>query len=244
MCGRFARFSPAHVFRMLFQLDEFLELPPQYNIAPGQDVYAVRGIVIRDDEQQRAASDTSFEKEVVALKWGFIPFWSKDPSIGSRMINSRSETVAEKPAFKAAFKSRRCLIPTDGFYEWKKQKKGGKQPYFVHMKDEQPFALGGIWDLWKNPDGQNIESFSILTTEPNEVVKPIHKRMPLIIKQEEYDSWLNPDNDVKEVKDLLKPYQAKKMTAYPVSKDVNNPKNKGEENIKPLEEKYKQTTLS
>ena len=115
MCGRFARFSPAHIFRMLFQLDEFLELAPQYNIAPGQDVYAIRGITVRD-EQQRTASISDIQKEIAALKWGLIPFWSKDPTIGNKMINARSETVAEKPAYREAFKKRRCLIPADGFY--------------------------------------------------------------------------------------------------------------------------------
>ena len=243
MCGRFARFSPAHIFRMLFQLDEFMDLVPQYNIAPGQDVYTIRGIVIRD-EQQRTASSGNFNKEVSALKWGLIPFWSKDPTIGNRLINSRSETVAEKPAFREAFKKRRCLIPTDGFYEWQKQKDGSKQPYFIHMEDKQPFAFGGIWEQWKNPKGGMVETFSILTTEPNKTVKPIHNRMPIIIDQSDFNFWLDPMiQEPEEVKSLLKPYTAKEMEAYPISKYVNSPSNKGEQCIEKLEEKTKQQKL-
>lgn len=243
MCGRFARFSPAHIFRMLFQLDEFLDLIPQYNIAPGQDVYAVRGINIRD-ERQRTASPKDYTKEVAPLKWGLIPFWSKDPTIGNKLINSRSETVAEKPAFREAFKNRRCLIPTDGFYEWQKQKQGPKQPYFIHMKDNQPFAYGGIWEQWKNSEGKKIETFSILTTSPNEIVKPIHNRMPVIIDSKDFDIWLNPTvQEPVELKPLLEPYDDSKMDAYPISMFVNSPSNKGEQCITKLEEKTKQQKL-
>ncbi|MHA1531649.1 MAG: SOS response-associated peptidase [Candidatus Heimdallarchaeota archaeon] len=243
MCGRFARFSPAHVFRMLFQLNEFLELPPQYNIAPGQDIYAVRGIIVRD-EQRRTAATNNFQKEVVPLKWGLIPFWAKDPSIGNRMINSRSETVSEKPSFKAAFKNHRCLIPADGFYEWQKKRDGPKQPYFIHLKENKPLALAGIWDKWKSPEGKEVESCSILTTEPNKVVEPIHKRMPVIIDPKDFDLWLNPENkEIDEVKPLLKPYDADKMEAYPVPLYVNKPENKGEQCITKLVEKYKQQKL-
>ncbi|NHJ06067.1 MAG: SOS response-associated peptidase [Candidatus Heimdallarchaeota archaeon] len=228
---------------MLFQLDEFLDLVPQYNIAPGQDVYAVRGIIIRD-EQQRTASPKDYTKEVAPLKWGLIPFWSKDPTIGNKLINSRSETVAEKPAFREAFKNRRCLIPTDGFYEWQKQKQGPKQPYFIHMKDNQPFAYGGIWEQWKNPEGEKISTFSILTTTPNEIVKPIHNRMPVIIDSKDFDIWLNPTiQEPVELKPLLEPYDDSKMDAYPISMYVNSPSNKGEQCIAKLEEKTRQQKL-
>jgi putative SOS response-associated peptidase YedK len=228
---------------MLFQLNEFLELPPQYNIAPGQDIYAVRGIIVRD-EQTRAAATNNYQKEVVPFKWGLIPFWAKDPTIGNRMINSRSETVTEKPSFKAAFKNHRCLIAADGFYEWQKKSEGPKQPYFIRMKENKPLALAGIWDKWKSPEGQTVESCSILTTEPNEVVKPIHKRMPVIIDPKNFDFWLNPENkEIEKIKPLLKPYDAKKIEAYPVSLYVNKPENKGEECITRVEEKYKQQKL-
>lgn len=249
MCGRFARFSPAHVFRMLFQLEEFLELPPQYNISPGQDIYAVRGIVIRDEQAKKAApkadiTEVSFKKEVAPFRWGLIPFWSKDPDIGNRMINSRSETVAEKPSFRKAFKSQRCLIPADGFYEWQKVDDGPKQPYYIHMKDKKPFALAGIWDKWKNPEGGTIESCSILTTEPNAVLKPIHKRMPVIVNPKKYDFWLNPTiEDIDDLKELLKPYDTKVMEAYPISRYVNSPENKGEKCIEAFNEKYQQQKL-
>ena len=243
MCGRFARFSPAHIFRMLFQLDEFLDLVPQYNIAPGQDVFAVRGIVIRDVQQRSASSPRNFSKEVSAFRWGLIPFWAKDPQIGTKTINARSETVAEKPTFREAFKKHRCLIPVDGFYEWQKQKEG-KKPYFIHMTDKQPFALGGIWDTWTSPQGKVLESCSILTTAPNEVVKPIHKRMPLIIEPKDFDLWLDPTIlEPDKVKSLLKPYTASAMTAYPLSTFVNSPRNQGEQCIAELVEKTKQTKL-
>lgn len=242
MCGRFARFSPAHIFRMLFQLDEILDLVPQYNIAPGQDVFAVRGIVIRD-EQQRSASPKNYSKEVSTFRWGLVPIWAKDPQIGFKMINARSETVTEKPAFLEAFKKHRCLIPIDGFYEWKKQQ-DGKQPYYIHMTDKQPFALGGIWDAWTNPQGKILESCSILTTAPNEVVKPIHNRMPVIIEPKDFDLWLNPAiQESEKVKPLLKPYTASTMVAYPISTFVNSPRNQGEQCITKLVEKTKQTTL-
>lgn len=243
MCGRFARFSPAHIFRMLFQLDEFFDLPAQYNIAPGQDVYAVRGIIIRDNPQ-RTASSVPYVREVTPMKWGLIPFWSKDPSIGVKMINSRSETINEKPAFRDPFKKRRCLIPTDGFYEWQKQKDGGKQPYFIHMNDKKPFAFGGIWDTWKNPEGNNIETFSILTTKPNELLKPIHDRMPVIIEPKQFDNWLNPEiQEPAELIPLLEPFKATKMEAYPISTYINSPKNNSEQCIRPIEEKFKQQKL-
>ncbi|MHA1211469.1 MAG: SOS response-associated peptidase [Candidatus Heimdallarchaeota archaeon] len=245
MCGRFARFSPAHVFRMLFQLNEFIDLPPQFNISPGQDIYAVRGIIMRDEQTRATATGTSeYQKEVVPFKWGLIPFWAKEPSIGTRMINSRSETITEKPSFKTAFKNHRCLIPVDGFYEWQKTKVGPKQPYFIRMKDKQPFALASIWDCWKSPEEQIVESCSILTTEPNSIIEPIHKRMPVIIDQKDFDQWLNPENiAIDDLKALLKPYDAIKMDAYPVSVYVNSPSNKGEKCITEKEEKYKQQKL-
>ncbi|MBN1327853.1 MAG: SOS response-associated peptidase [Candidatus Heimdallarchaeota archaeon] len=244
MCGRFARFSPAHVFRMLFQLNEFIDFPPQYNISPGQDIYAVRGIIMRDEQARTTSVAGNFEKEVVLLRWGLIPFWTKDPTIGNRMINSRSDTVTEKPSFKTAFKNHRCLVPTDGFYEWQKQKDGGKQPYFIRMKSEEPFAFAGIWDKWKSSEEHIIESCSILTTEPNSLLKPIHNRMPVIIDPSDFDQWLNPSNtDIEQLKTLLKPFDAKKMDAYPVSTYVNNPLSKDKQCILKVEGKSKQQKL-
>jgi putative SOS response-associated peptidase YedK len=243
MCGRFARFSPAHVFRMLYRLRTIQELEPQFNIAPGQEVYAVRGITVRD-EGQRSAANQGFQKELVQLRWGLVPFWSNDPSFGSKLINARSETAAEKSSFRKPFKQQRCLIPADGFYEWKKTKSGSKQPYFVHMKDEQPFSLAGLWDRWQGPQGEVIASFTILTTEPNCVVKPIHKRMPVIIAQEQYDTWLDPTiNEVVKLQKLLTPYDGEKMAAYPVSTYVNSPKHADKKCVAPLKNKGEQQTL-
>lgn len=243
LCGRFARFSPAHIFRMLFQLDEFLELAPQYNIAPGYEVYAIRGIPIHN-EQQQTRPPLNFQKEVTTLQWGLIPFWSKDPSIGNKMINARAETVAEKPAFKEAFKKQRCLIPANGFYEWQKLKDGSKQPYFIRFEDKHPMAFGGIWDRWKSLEGKVIQSFSILTTQPNEVMKPIHNRMPVIIDPEKFDVWLNPIiNNGEDLQMLLQPYKSSNLIAYKISSYINSPKNQGEQCIAPLEYQTKQQKL-
>ena len=243
MCGRFARFSPAHIFRMLFELEEFLDLEPQYNIAPGQEIHAVRGIVIRDNQQRNATTTTSFSKEVAPFQWGLIPFWSKDPKIGVKMINARSETITEKPAYREPLKKHRCLIPIDGFYEWQKRK-DGKQPYFIRMNDKKPFALGGIWDKWTSPQGKIVESCSILTTTPNDIVKSIHNRMPVIIDPKDFDLWLDPTiKEPEEIKHLFTPYKASAMEAYPITNFVNSPKNQGEKCITELIEKTKQTTL-
>lgn len=160
------------------------------------------------------------------------------------MINSRSETIMEKPSFRTAFKKQRLLIPADGFYEWQKKKEGGKQPYYIHMQDEKPFALAGLWENWKGPEGQIVESCSIITTDANSLLKPIHGRMPVIINPNDFDLWLNPEvQEPDKVKPLLKAYDSKKMAAYPVSSYVNKPENRGEETIKPFEEKFKQQKL-
>ena len=228
MCGRFNFLTHMEELRGRFGIKKFdFEVNPRYNIAPSQKI----ATIIQDDEIK-----------LVGMRWGLIPFWSKEPKSGP--INARSETVMEKPTFKAPFKQRRCLIPADGFYEWQKKKEGPKQPYYIHMKDKKPFALAGIWDIWKNPDGGKIESCSILTTEPNEVVKPIHKRMPVIVEPKKFDTWLNTSKEnLDEAQALLKPYDAKVMEAYPVNLYVNSPSNKGEKCIEEFQEKYKQQKL-
>ena len=187
----------------------------RYNIAPSQTVLAVR---MGPDKGERL---------IVPVRWGLIPFWADDPGIGDRMINARSESITEKPAFRHAFKSRRCLIPADGFYEWKKEK-GGKQPYYIRMCDERLFVFAGLWDRWEKGD-QPIESCTILTTSPNELVQPIHDRMPVILAQAEHDMWLDPDYpDSEGLLSILRPYPAEEMEAHPVSRRVNNPKNDDE----------------
>jgi putative SOS response-associated peptidase YedK len=222
MCGRFTLLAPGEAVAELFDLSETPQLAPRYNIAPTQPVAAVR---YNNDKNQR---------ELAHFHWGLIPRWAKDPSIGSRMINARSETAAEKPSFRAAFKYRRCLVPTDGFYEWWKVD-GGKQPVLIKMKDERPFAIAGLWEHWQSPDGSEIESVTLLTTEPNDLLTKIHNRMPVILAEKDYDLWLDPGaQHPGEVQPLMRPFPGDKMTFYPVSTHVNNPRNEDPTCIIPI----------
>ncbi|MGH2538651.1 MAG: SOS response-associated peptidase [Candidatus Promineifilaceae bacterium] len=222
MCGRFTLIAPGEAIADLFQLPAAPELAPRYNIAPTQPVAAVR------------VSPQTGERELTHLVWGLIPSWADDPSIGSRMINARSETAAEKPSFRAAFKYRRCLLPADGFYEWQKQN-GAKQPMRVQMKDGRPFAMAGLWERWQSPDGSEIESCTILTTEPNDLLEEVHNRMPVILHPADFALWLDPGaQHPGEVQDLLRPYPAAEMRFYPVSTQVNSPHNDTPEVIQPL----------
>lgn len=213
MCGRFARRTPAKTLAREFQVGEMPDIEPRYNIAPTQDILSIR----RTDEGREAAM----------LKWGLVPAWAKDVSIGAKLINARSETVTEKPSFREAFKKRRCIIPADGFYEW--QRTGGKkQPYFFRMQDEHPFGFAGLWEKWKAIDGQVLETCTILTTEANEVLQPVHDRMPVILHPDDYELWL--DTDLRKLdlaKELLRPFPASEMIAYPVSPSINSPLNQG-----------------
>ncbi len=196
------------------------ELKPRYNIAPSQDMLAVR-----------AAEGGG--REGLFLRWGLIPGWAKEASIGYKMINARSETVFEKPAFRSAVKRRRCLIPADGFYEWKKIGKQ-KQPVYIHLRDERPFAMAGLWEHWSGPDGP-VESCTILTTRPNELLTDVHDRMPVILAPDSHGLWL--DHSVVEreaLEHLFAPYAAAEMAWHPVSTLVNSPRNQGEELIAPL----------
>jgi len=221
MCGRFSLFSTGELIADQFGVVVDHDLEPRYNIAPTQPVAAVR-----------LTADGS-TREFTYLTWGLIPSWAKDPKIGSRMINARSETVAEKPSFRAAFKRRRCLIPATGFYEW--QKIGsGKQPMFIHATDGNPFGLAGLWEIWQSADGSVVHSCTILTTEPNELMASIHNRMPVIIEPEDYSMWLDPGPDPQDAQHLLRSYPAQKMEAYPVSAAVNNPRNENPQCIQPI----------
>ena len=197
----------------LFGLSEEPDLEPRYNIAPTQQI----PVVLED-----ASNDG---RTLEMMHWGLIPSWSKDPSIGARMINARAETVSEKPSYRSAFKRRRCLIVADGFYEWKKTD-AGKQPYYLRLKDESPFGFAGLWESWSMDGGEELRSATIITTEPNEVTAKIHNRMPVILPPDLYDAWLEPDNDdQEELLSMLTSYPAKEMEAYPVSKCVNRPAN-------------------
>jgi putative SOS response-associated peptidase YedK len=224
MCGRFTLIAPGEAIAELFQLAEAPSIAPRYNIAPTQPIAAVR------------LSPTTGGRELTHFHWGLIPRWAKDPKIGSRMINARSETAAEKPSFRAAMKYRRCLVPADGFYEWQKIN-GRKQPVRIQMTDGRPFAIAGLWEHWLGPDGSEIESCTLLTTEPNQLLRPIHNRMPVLLDPADFDQWLDSrSHQAADVQHLLRPFSEENMSFYPVSTHVNNPRNEDPRCIEPLAE--------
>jgi putative SOS response-associated peptidase YedK len=222
MCGRFTLRTPASAVAEQFALAEIPPLQPRFNVAPTQAVAVVR---------QKSTSPA--DRELVWMRWGLIPSWAADPAIGNRMINARAETADQKPAFRQALRRRRCLLAADGFYEWQRVGKQ-KQPYRLTMRDQRPFGLAGLWETWKSPDNETIVSCTILTTEANALVAPMHDRMPVIIGPEDYDRWLDPARqDPDELKPLLRPYPSEAMVAYPVSPQVNKVENDGPECIEP-----------
>jgi len=227
MCGRFSLSQSAEAIAEVFALPEVPSWEARYNIAPTQLVPAVW--------QASEQSDRQFH----LLRWGLIPSWAKDPAIGARLINARAETVTEKPSFRAAFRQRRCLVVADGFYEWQHRvlveetspaksprQQGKKQPFYFRLQDGKPFAFAGLWEHWQAPNGEVIESCTILTTVANELLCPIHDRMPVILNPKDYDLWLDPlVQQVEPLQQLLRPYPDVAMTSYPVSTLVNNPAN-------------------
>jgi putative SOS response-associated peptidase YedK len=217
MCGRYTLSTPAGRLAEEFQLDSTVEIPPSYNVAPTQQVAAV----LEDEGGRR----------LEMLRWGLVPSWADDPEIGARMINARSETAPEKPSFRRAFRGRRCLIPADGFYEWKREN-GGKQPYYFHMQDGRPFAFAGLWESWEKGDG-TLRTCAILTTRANSVLEGVHDRMPVILPHDAYDAWLDPDADREELGELMIPYPEDDLETYPVSRFVNSPRNNDERCIEP-----------
>jgi putative SOS response-associated peptidase YedK len=221
MCGRFSLRVPADQIAKHFQLEEVPNITERYNIAPSQMVATIYA---------KEATNRQFEW----MRWGLIPSWAKDEKIGYKLINARSETVTEKPAFRSAFKSRRCLLMADGFYEWQKQGKK-KQPYYFQMRDASVFAFAGLWESWNAPDGELVQSCTLLTTTANALVQPVHERMPVILSPESYEVWLNAQlKDSEELLPLLKPFSEDKMMAYPVSSVVNTPANDRRECIEKL----------
>jgi putative SOS response-associated peptidase YedK len=203
MCGRFTLRTPPAVLVEHFRLNSLPDLSPRLNIAPTQQIGVVR---------QSAPG----QREFVWMKWGLIPRWAKDPKIANQMINARAETAAEKPAYRDAFKRRRCLIAADGFYEWQKTGPKSKQPYFIHMKDHRLFSFAGLWERWGE-----IESCTLLTTSPNQLCAPIHDRMPVILSPADYDRWLDPQvTDAAELQPLLDCYPADEMAVEPANPRV------------------------
>lgn len=213
MCGRYELHSHPAAIALAFGLAQPPEVHARYNIAPMTDVAVVR-------------VNAEGRREFVRMRWGLVPRWAKDTAIGNKMINARGETIAEKPSFRMAYRRHRCLLPTDGFYEWATVKSGEasrKQPMHIGMKDASLFAFGGLYERWLSPDGEVLDTCTIVTTSANELLKPVHERMPMIVAPGDYARWLDPANA--EVADLIAPFPSAAMAYYPVSTRVNNVRN-------------------
>jgi putative SOS response-associated peptidase YedK len=227
MCGRFTLRTPTAQMLEIFNLVEMPALAPRYNIAPTQLVICVRSVV-----------ENPKSREAVQMKWGLVPFWAKDIAIGNQMINARAETVAEKPAFRAAFAKRRCLIPADGFLEWQKLSTGKKQPWLMEMAEQQPFAMAGLWEYW-TPKGDStakpVVSCSIITTSANEDMSVLHDRMPVILPIEAWATWLSPTANATQCKALLKSLENGLLTKTCVSTMVNRPFPDNAECLQPVD---------
>jgi putative SOS response-associated peptidase YedK len=214
MCGRFTLAlsdeDAGQEFAQAFGLAEVPNLPQRYNIAPSQAI----AVVLAEPDSSR---------QLQWMQWGLVPSWAKDSAIGNKLINARAETVSEKPSFRAAFKRRRCLIPADGFYEW--QYVGGrKQPYYIFLEGHQPFAFAGLWEHWQSGDGSEIRTCTIITTIANELMTPIHDRMPVILEPDDYAQWLDPKlQDPSQLQALLRPYLLPGLQGHAVSSKVNRP---------------------
>jgi len=214
MCGRFAFYSPSEATAALFGVATSIEVVPRYNIAPTQFIAAVR----RDEQNT---------PELAMLRWGLVPYWAKDPSIGNRMINARSETVTEKPSFRSAYRKRRCLILADGFYEWRKAA-DGKTPYFISGADGSPFAFAGLWESWSSKDSdESLESAAIITAAASDFMAQLHQRMPVVIHPDLADRWLDGDPEL--LTEVIE--NSPEFQAWPVDRRVNNARNEGAELI-------------
>jgi len=221
MCGRFTLKTSRARIQEMFRLQRLGEWEPRYNIAPSQPVLAVRH------------DSGTGELEGLLLKWGLVPFWAKEPGIGNSLANARADTVAIKPAFRSAFKKRRCLVIADGFYEWKKV--NGKTPYYFQLRGQGPFAFAGLWERWEKGE-EPIESCTLITTEANSVVGQVHDRMPVILDPGSFDKWLDPNEQRAEVlQALLSPLPDDSLMTFPVSKLVNNPRNESPHCIDPIQ---------
>lgn len=220
MCGRYAIISVPELIRALLRYVEHPNFPPRYNVAPTQPVPVVRL--------------TDGVRHFALVRWGLLPSWVKDPKSFSLLINARGETAAEKPAFRAAMKRRRCLLPADGFYEWQRDGER-KRPFFIRQKSEAPFAMAGLWETWTGPNGEELESAAIVTTAANETLRPIHDRMPVIVPPELFDLWLDTAvNDEKAASAVIAPAPDDLLTAYEISTAVNRVANDSADNIVPL----------
>ncbi len=242
MCGRYTLKTPAVKLIELFRVPSMPMLAPRYNIAPTQLVICVRAV-----SEQPGANEALF------MRWGLIPYWAKDMKIGNTMINARSETVADKPAFRTAFAKRRCLIPADGFFEWQKLSTGKKQPWLIQKNDAEPFAFAGLWECWHPKDSdvatgvsaKAVDSFdepadpviscTILTTSANRDMRPLHERMPVILPIESWAAWLSPQASKGQLTEILKPFDDGQLVRTSVSTVVNRPVPDGSQCIEPVD---------
>jgi putative SOS response-associated peptidase YedK len=224
MCGRFTLATSSDEIARIFDVSDVPQFDARYNVAPTQNIPVCREVA--PDRKRR----------VDELRWGLVPFWADDLKIGNRMINARSETASSKPAYRAAFKQRRCLVPATGFFEWKKEN-GQKQPYLFRRADTSPFAFAGLWESWTDKEtSKTVDTFTILTCPPNELVAGVHNRMPVILAEDSYGFWLDPTNDdVSALEELLGPYDPAGFESVAVSRDVNNPRNDRPDLIDPVE---------
>lgn len=221
MCGRFTSLLSPELLAVIYEVQAQLDvIEPRFNIAPSQTVMIVR-------------QQLDGKRELTHVNWGLIPSWAKDPSIGHSLINARSETVAEKPSFRSAYKHRRCIIPASGYYEWQKTGEKSKQPWYITSADNTPLSFAGLWEHWQSPDGSEIETCSILTTSANELTMPLHDRMPVILSPDTFHLWLLYSSKPEELRQLFTPFPAEYMDCFPVSTLVNNPRNNSPELIKP-----------
>ena len=224
MCGRYSQTTDLENFvaKLNISGSKVSKLIPRYNIAPSQEA----AVIIQEKDEQPS---------IEMLKWGLVPSWAKDPAIGNRMINARAETLTTKPSFRSPLRKQRCLIPASGFYEWNKQGRA-KTPYYIRLKSGQPFAFAGLWSHWHAPDGSELRSFTIITTDANDLIRSIHARMPVILREDTEKLWLDPAQDIsKDCISLLVPYPSDKLEAYPVSTLVNAPANDRPECIEPVQ---------
>ena len=222
MCGRYTVTATPEVLRALFGYAEQPNFPPRYNVAPTQPIAVVRLM--------------NGKRQFALVRWGLLPSWGKDPKAFSLLINARGETVNEKPAYKAAMRRRRCLIPADGFYEWKALG-NRKQPYYIRAKSGEPFAFAGLWETWTGPNGEELETAAIVTTAANRTLAPIHDRMPVVIAPDQFDLWLgNRDEDTTAASALIKPAPNELLETYPVRSDVNRVANDNPRLIEPSAE--------
>jgi putative SOS response-associated peptidase YedK len=215
MCGRFARRSTQQVLADWFgvDLEDMPWFAPSYNVAP----QSVQPVVRLNRDSGR--------REFAQMRWGLVPFWAKDAKFGYSTINARAEEAASKPAYREALKKRRCLVPADAFYEWHRIDKKTKYPFAFALKSGEPYALAGLWERWQQESGDALETFTILTTDPNEVMEPVHNRMPVIVAERDYERWLEPGDSARPPVDLMRPYPSEEMKAWPVSERVGNVRN-------------------